>query len=272
MRAAALDQNAVFVAFDFETTGLSPGADHITQVGAVKLARGATKPLGRLMLLVNPGQHIPQADDPDPRHPGEKLGEHAPGFISDTSDTDVQYASSEADAVKQFKTFASPYPLVGHNIIAFDMKFLDAVDPAYARRPLVFDTLPIARAIHPGLPSYKLVDLVRVYNLQGSHLAPHQASSDTEATGQLFLALIDEAERMPAERLAALRAAHADRSDRLYAFLHQVVQGNGVEAPVAKAMVAKPVRSGGRRVAVAAKGHPIVARPVKAAPSIELAA
>jgi exodeoxyribonuclease X len=58
--------------------------------------------------------------------------------------------------------------------------------------PEVFDTLKLARRLVPGLPGYKLGDLVERFKLaEGLHgeLKPHRATYDALVTARLFVTL-----------------------------------------------------------------------------------
>jgi DNA polymerase III epsilon subunit-like protein len=253
----SLGPDTVFAAFDFETTGFSRRKDaHLTQVAVVRFDRtwdGRKRPISTASTYVQPGVHIPQAGDWDPAHPGEKLTEkNAPGAISKTTDEDVLHAPNEEEAIAEFRAMVGNRPLVGHNIDYFDMRFLVDIDPSFEGH-LTFDTKWIARAVHPGLDSYELGDLVATYRIKFSQADPHQASSDTSACALLFNKLIKEAENLPSDRLAELRDKYRDPNERpgMHAFFHSIVQGNGVPVPARTEVepTPPPKKSGSRRVA-----------------------
>jgi exodeoxyribonuclease X len=65
--------------------------------------------------------------------------------------------------------------------------------------PEVFDTLKLARRLVPGLPGYKLGDLVERFNLADGlpdGLRPHRAAYDALVTARLFVLLADRADSL----------------------------------------------------------------------------
>ena len=103
-----------YIAFDFETTGLSPDDDRIIEIAAIKFIDG--NPVDRFVTLVNPQRPI------DP-------------FITDItgiSDKMVKEEPIELDVLDDFLEFLSDLPLVAHNI-SFDKSFLDAICKRYEK-------------------------------------------------------------------------------------------------------------------------------------------
>ena len=97
-----------YIAFDFETTGLSPKDDRIIEIAAIKFVDG--NPVDRFVTLINPGRPI------DP-------------FITDITgiaDNMVRDKPIESEIISEFLEFLNNLPLVAHNI-SFDKSFLDAL-------------------------------------------------------------------------------------------------------------------------------------------------
>jgi len=84
--------------------------------------------------------------------------------------------------------------LVGHNA-QVDVGVLGRELPGW-EPPEVFDTLKLARRLVPGLPAYKLGDLVERFKLAEGlpdGLKPHRATYDALVTARLFAVLADRA-------------------------------------------------------------------------------
>jgi len=155
-----------FVVVDLETTGGSPAAASITEVGAVKVCGGEV--LGEFQTLVNPAGPIP-------------------AFISVlTGITDQMVAGSPGieSVLPAFLEFARGSVLVAHNA-PFDISFLKAaasltghVWPAFR----VVDTAHLARQLVSSdeAPNRKLGTLAALF---GAATTPdHRALHDAQAT------------------------------------------------------------------------------------------
>jgi DNA polymerase III epsilon subunit-like protein len=105
-RADPLLEEAEFVVFDLETTGLSAARDRICEVGAVRVR--ALEPVASFQSLVNPGVALPE---PVARLTGLR-------------DPELRRAPSVAKVLRRFLTFAGDELLVAHNA-RFDQRFLE---------------------------------------------------------------------------------------------------------------------------------------------------
>jgi DNA polymerase III subunit epsilon len=98
------------VIFDLETTGLSPTANDIIQVAAVRVRFGTVLHSDTYSTFVNPGYRIPP-------------------FITaytGISDSQVRHAPSAAEALATFSRFVGTSTLLAHNGHRFDMPFIRA--------------------------------------------------------------------------------------------------------------------------------------------------
>src|SRR5215472_11966364 len=122
----ARDGAAAYVAFDLEATGLSPKADRILEIGAVRYDAGLER-VDQLEVLVDPGIPIPLA---------------VQRLVGITSE-DVRGAPTPPEAVAQLADFCAGADLVTHGG-AFDMHFVTALAPDAFRNRDVYDTLDLA--------------------------------------------------------------------------------------------------------------------------------
>ena len=156
-----------YVAFDLETTGLSPETDQIIEIGALKVKDG--KVVDRFMEFVKPDIKI------------------SPMITNITGITNemVVDARDTQEIMKEFVDFCGDYVLVGHNIM-FDYKFckIYANKYGYVFEKRGIDTLKIARKIHKDLESKSLGVLCEHYEIVNQ--AAHRAYHDALATAKLY--------------------------------------------------------------------------------------
>ena len=160
-----------FTVFDVETTGLKPAVDRIVELAAVRMECDGT--IRRFGSLINPGRRIPV------------------GVIQIHHITDEMVADAPCFAAvgAEFIDFAAGSTLVAHNA-RFDLGFLHeslARNGMPLWRGKTIDSVRLLRRTHPGLPSYRLQDLRRVFQLDDAEDAcAHRAGSDVDWTMQLL--------------------------------------------------------------------------------------
>jgi len=172
-----------FVAFDTETTGLDPANCRVIELGAVRFEGGEVADRFTRLLRV---------DEP------------LPAFITRlTGITDDDLANEQPfEAVAQeMVDFFGDDPILGQNI-KFDLDFLEAElmrIPEGAPLPPpgdIYDTLPIARSLFPmEFSRFGLGAMARQLEVDLSNA--HRATDDAEATGNVLLALMACARRLP---------------------------------------------------------------------------
>lgn len=164
-----------YVVFDLETTGISRVYDEVVEISAVKVRGG--KVVDEFSTLVNPGRHIP-AGASQVNGITDQMVAHAPRFVK---------------VLQEFLDFTEGYPLVGHNIASFDMKFIcrDA-EKYYGAVPVndYVDTLPLARKHLPNLSHHKLTDLASYYGLTTD--GAHRALNDCRMNQQVYECMVKE--------------------------------------------------------------------------------
>ncbi len=172
---------STYIAFDFETTGLSLENDRIIEIAAIKFEAGEA--VDRFVTLVNPDRQI------DP-------------FITDItgiSNAMVSNAPKEENIIDDILDFLEGHPLVAHNI-SFDISFLNSICERY-NKPVVehqlYDTLQLSRTYMFFHPTHSLSSISEYFNL--SAIGAHRAEADTENTGIIFQHLIHEAASYPLE-------------------------------------------------------------------------
>ena len=166
------DFSGEFIAFDIETTGLSPTSDRITEIGAVRIANGAVA--DSFDTFVNPQRPIPP-----------KITE-----LTGITDAMVKDAPAEKQALEDFFRFCGEGAvLIAHNA-EFDTSFIRV---AAGRAGMKFsnvyiDTVPMCRSLLKGIKNCKLDAVAKFLKLDPFN--HHRACDDAAVLGQIFLRLI----------------------------------------------------------------------------------
>lgn len=166
---------ATYVIFDLETTGLSAIYDSIIEVGAVKMKDGQI--IDRFESFVNPG------------HPLSSFTTELTGI----SDADVADAPEVEPVLRKFWDFCQGTILVAHNA-SFDLGFINQVYKTIGLGENLLpaiDTLELSRLVNPDLRAHGLKVLSKRYNIDLEQ--HHRAIYDSEATGYLLFKLLKQA-------------------------------------------------------------------------------
>lgn len=158
-----------YVVLDIETTGVSCSEDEIIEIAAARYQYG--KLICNYQTYVKPTIAIPPEVE----------------VLTGISVHDVENAPSPVDILPHFTTFIGNLPLIGHNILRFDIKFLSNAFGIQFANPLV-DTLPMAKEAFPLLPRHKLQYLKDTLQLES--LDSHRALNDVYITNALLWACL----------------------------------------------------------------------------------
>lgn len=178
-----------YAVVDIETTGTDPKVDRIIQFGCVLIRNGQV--IQRFATDVNPDKPISK-QIVNLTHISNQRIKKAPYF----EDIALTIYNLLADTI-----------FVAHNIY-FDYNFLNQELLRCGAPELTIpgiDTVELAHIFLPTEPSFRLNDLAESLGL--SHENPHQADSDAEVTGALFLymeAIIKQLPLITVETIANL--------------------------------------------------------------------
>lgn len=163
------------IAFDTETTGLSPEDGHrLVEIGCVELVN-----------RVETGRHFHAYLNPERGMPSEAEAVHglSAAFLADKP--------RFAEVAEELIAFIGDSPLVAHNA-SFDFGFLNRELANCGRDPIclsrMVDTLAIARARHPGA-KHSLDALCTRYGIDRSQRVKHGALLDAQLLAQVYVEL-----------------------------------------------------------------------------------
>ena len=185
------------VLFDTETTGLDTNNADIIQIAAIEFIDG--KPTGQefeVFLLTN-----------------QDLTETAKVHGIDSQLLFTKGVDPHI-GLKKFIDFCADSCVAGHNV-QFDLSMISSnlsrVGLEWCPKGGVFDTLSLARVLHPRLQNYKLGYLLEMLKVEGTN--SHNALDDVRATGHL------------ARRLLADTVANTSKRDKVrYAYQKNIAR------------------------------------------------
>lgn len=162
-----------FVAFDVETTGVSPKRERIVEIGAVKYQGSVI--IEEFESLINPLMPIPAI---------------LTATVHGISDKMVEKAPTIAEILPKLMKFIGNSPIIAHNA-DFDIRFLNVAlatigYPAFSNG--IKDTVKISRKAFPGLKQYNLKFLTETLGLVSNC---HRALADARACGELYLRCLE---------------------------------------------------------------------------------
>lgn len=159
-----------YLAFDVETTGLSPESDEIIEIGALKVRDG--KVCERFISLVKPPEPV-----------SERITQ-----ITGITNEMLEDAAPKERVIPAFLDFCGDEVLIGHNL-PFDYGFVKNQAGLFGLpfEKQGIDTLRIARSVHRGRQSNSLEALCEKYSIVNS--SAHRAYHDALATAKLYQTL-----------------------------------------------------------------------------------
>lgn len=161
-----------YVAFDLETTGLSCYEHEIIEIGAIKVENNRV--VDTYSSFVKPKNIIP----------------YYITRINGISNQMVKKAQGIDNALAEFLKFTGEHPLLGHNIISFDMKFINVASEVLFGEEVhndYIDTLLISRQYLRNLKSHSLSNLCQYFDIDT--VGAHRALADCEMTNRVYQAL-----------------------------------------------------------------------------------
>ena len=214
-----------YIAFDIETTGLNPQEHEILEIGALKVREG--KVAERFIEFIKPEFGIP----------AEITG------LTGIREEMVEGARSCQEVLSDFVKFCQEDILIGHNV-QFDFSFIwnHAHKNGYMFEHQGIDTLKIAKAVHPSMPSKRLGALCEHYQIQNH--SEHRAYHDALATAKLYQTLAHYyEEKMPSvfapEPLKCSATVSFPATEKQLSLLKRLVKQKGLDIELDKKKLTK---------------------------------
>ncbi len=204
-----------YIAFDIETTGLNPQENEILEIGALKVRNGRVAE--RFIEFICPESEIPASIT----------------ALTGIREDMVSGARNVREVLADFADFCGEDILIGHNV-QFDFSFVWnwAQKQGLSFEHEGIDTLKIARAVHPSLPSKKLEALCDYYQIQNN--SAHRAYHDALATAKLYQTLAHYfEEKSPSvfhpEPLMCRTAPRFPATAKQVSFIKQLIKRKGLK-------------------------------------------
>lgn len=206
--------NAKFIAFDVETTGLSPANDRIIEVGAVLFENG--EPKDQYGSLINIHNSIPAS--------ASAVNHITNDMIASAPDEDVVYRN----LVSFLGTALNEQIIICAHNAKFDMDFLSEslMRMGYSGKVLYVDTLGLSRQLINGLSNYKQNTVAAYFGIINSQA--HRAVSDALVCGKILFMLMKLKQEDNQKRLVALESSKPNDEEReVCAFIQKIILDNG---------------------------------------------
>lgn len=199
-----------YIAFDVETTGLSPYNDRIIEIGAVVFENGI--PVRRYGTLVNAMVNIPPTAS----------------AINHITNQMIQNAPTEKEVYADLINFLGDAlqektAICVHNA-KFDMDFLSEtlMRLGYNAKINYVDTLSLSRKLVKGLVNYKQDTVAIHFGLHNTNA--HRAETDAEICGSIFSKLLEIMEKVQEKnRVAMERSKPSEEEMEVCAVIHNII-------------------------------------------------
>ena len=161
----------IFVAIDVETTGLSPTANELIEVSAIKY--DGNKKIDTFSTLIKPKVRIPY---------------HITNITGITNDMVESYPEVE-EVMPMLVEFIGNHPIVAHNA-NFDYKFIQSYSNNSFSKNTLIDTVSIGRRLYPNLPNHKLGTIAKHIGVTGDGF--HRAEFDCECCAKIYINYLEQ--------------------------------------------------------------------------------
>ncbi len=161
----------IFVAIDVETTGLSPIANELIEISAIKY--DGQKKIDTFTSLIKPKARIP----------------YYITNITGITNEMVQNSPFVEEIMPSLISFIGESPIVAHNA-NFDYKFIQSYsNNAFSKNTLI-DTVQIGRMLYPNLPNHKLGTIAKHIGITEEGF--HRAEFDCECCAKIYMRYLEK--------------------------------------------------------------------------------
>ncbi len=196
--------DATYVVFDIETTGLSVIYDTLIEIAGVKIRSGAI--IDRFSSFINPLKPISEFTT----------------NLTGITNNDVINAPKIEEVLRQFYEFSKDSILVAHNS-SFDLGHIyenyKRLNISNDTQPSI-DTLMLAKVLYPDRTRYSLDNMCKFLKVpMNGH---HRAINDAEATQEIFLHMLKEAKKQGINRFQDLNLLISPDSVHKYPYPNHI--------------------------------------------------
>lgn len=156
----------IFVAIDVETTGLSPIANELIEVSAIKYE--GQKKIDTFTSLIKPKVRIP----------------YYITNITGITNEMVKDSPFVEEIMDKLIDFIGESPIVAHNA-NFDYKFIQNYSNNAFSNNILIDTVQIGRRLYPNLPNHKLGTIAKHIGITEDGF--HRAEFDCECCAKIYI-------------------------------------------------------------------------------------
>lgn len=164
VRAASTDFPQDYVVIDIESTGLDKNTDEVIQLSGIKYHND--KQIEQFDTLVHPKQQVS-------------------GFISNLTGISSQMLENTPEfheVASNYRAFIGNYPIIGHNIISFDIPFLEEKGMTFSDNRLI-DTFQLAKVKKLPTEKFSLPILKKYFDV---HNRSHNSLNDCKTTAVVY--------------------------------------------------------------------------------------
>ena len=161
-----IEDDKIFVSIDTETTGLSPVANELIEISAIKYNRN--KKIDTFSTLIKPKNEIP----------------YHITKITGISNEMAEKSPCIEKVTPELISVVGSNPLVAHNA-NFDMGFLRYNSNNSFMENEIIDTLELSRKMAPNLPNHKLGTMAKYIGITEEGF--HRAEFDCECCAMIYM-------------------------------------------------------------------------------------
>jgi len=161
----------IFVAIDVETTGLSPVANELIEISAIKY--DGQQKIDTFSTLIKPKARIPF---------------HITNITGITNDM-VEDSPEVEEVMPKLIEFIGDNPIVAHNA-NFDYKFIQSYSNNSFTKNTLIDTVAIGRKLYPKLPNHKLGTIAKHIGITEEGF--HRAEFDCECCAKIYMKYLEQ--------------------------------------------------------------------------------
>lgn len=164
------NKNNIFVAIDVETTGLSPIANELIEVSAIKY--DGQEKIGTFTTLIKPKVKIP----------------YYITNITGITNEMVKASPFVEEIMPSLIEFIGESPIVAHNA-NFDYKFIQNYSNNAFSKNVLIDTVQIGKKLYPNLPNHKLGTIAKHIGIKEDGF--HRAEFDCECCARIYMKYLE---------------------------------------------------------------------------------